>query len=78
MQASHCSDFSCQGAQGLGVRASVVVVHKSEPLECRLNSCGPRFSCSWHGGASRIRVGREVGGGIHDGGDTCIPMTNPY
>ena len=35
-RASHCSGFSCGGAQALGARASVVVVHR---LSCSL-ACG--------------------------------------
>ena len=40
-----CGDFSCCGAQALGVQASVVVAHRlsscgSWALECRLSSCG--------------------------------------
>ena len=43
--ASHCSSFSCFGAQALGVRASVVVARRlsscgSQDLEHRLSSCG--------------------------------------
>ena len=34
-RASHCSGFSCCGAQALGARASVVVAHG-------LSSCGAR------------------------------------
>ena len=34
-RASHCSGFSCCGAQALGVWASVVAA-------CRLSSCGMR------------------------------------
>ena len=43
--ASHCSGFSCCGAQALGLRASVVVARGLSccglwALECRLSSCG--------------------------------------
>ena len=46
-RASHCSGFSCWGAQALGTWASVVVAHGlsscgSQALECRLSSCGAR------------------------------------
>ena len=45
--ASHCSGFSCCGAQALGTQASVVVARGlsscgSRALECRLSSCGAR------------------------------------
>ena len=44
-RASHCSGFSCCGAQALGTRASVVVARGlsscgSRALERRLSSCG--------------------------------------
>ena len=44
-QASHCSGFSCCGAQDLGVQASVVVARGlsscgSRALEHGLSSCG--------------------------------------
>ena len=43
--ASHCSGFSCCGAQALGTRTSVVVAHGLsscglQALQCRLSSCG--------------------------------------
>ena len=46
-QVSHCSGFSCYGAQSLGVRASVVVARGlsscgSRALEHRFSSCGAR------------------------------------
>ena len=46
-QASHCSGFSCCGAQTLGTRVSVVVARGlsscgSWALERRLSSCGSR------------------------------------
>ena len=46
-QVSHCSGFSCCGAQALGVRASVVVACSlsscgSRALQHRLSSCGSR------------------------------------
>ena len=46
-RASHCSGFSCCGAQALGTWASVVVARGlsscgSQALECRLSSCGAR------------------------------------
>ena len=46
-RASHCGDFSCCGAQALGVWASVVVARRlsscgSRALELRLCSCGAR------------------------------------
>ena len=46
-QPPHCGGFSCCGAQALGARASVVVVHGlmscgSRALERRLSSCGTR------------------------------------
>ena len=42
-----CTGFSCGGAQAIGARASVVVVHElsgcgSQALERRLRSCGAR------------------------------------
>ena len=45
--ASHCSGFSCCGAQALGVWASVVVARRLSScglraLERRLSSCGAR------------------------------------
>ena len=45
VRASHCSGFSCCGAQTLGTRASVVVARRlsscgSQALEHRLSSCG--------------------------------------
>ena len=47
VRASHCSGFSCCGAQALGTQASVVVAHGlsscgSQALEHRLSSCGTR------------------------------------
>ena len=47
VQASHCSGFSCCGAQALGVHASVVAARGlsscgSRALERRLSSCGAR------------------------------------
>ena len=47
VRASHCSGFSCCGAQALGARASVVVAHVlnscgTRALEHRLSSCGAR------------------------------------
>ena len=46
-RASHCSGFSCCGAQALDARASVVVARGlsscgSRALERRLGSCGAR------------------------------------
>ena len=46
-RASHCSGFSCCGAQALGTRASVVVAHRLsscalQALQRRLSSCGTR------------------------------------
>ena len=46
-QASHCSAFSCWGAQALGAWASLVVARGlsscgSQDLERRLSSCGVR------------------------------------
>ena len=45
--ASHCSGFSCCGAQALGAWASVVAAHRLSScglraLERRLSSCGSR------------------------------------
>ena len=45
VRASHCSGFSCCGAQALGAWASLVVARGlsncgSQVLECRLSSCG--------------------------------------
>ena len=47
VRASHCSGFSCCGAQALGTWASIVVAYGlsncgSWALECRLSSCGTR------------------------------------
>ena len=46
-EASHCSAFSCCGAQALGTWALVVAARRlsscgSWALECRLSSCGAR------------------------------------
>ena len=49
--ASHCSGFSCGGAQALGMWASVVTMRGfsscgSQALERRLSSCGAGLSRS--------------------------------
>ena len=51
MRASHCSGFPCCAAEALVKWASVVAAQQLSScnlwvLECRLDSCGHRLSCS--------------------------------